>query len=609
MRNLLITETKVISEIRRQRELMGLKPVILNEDSEKIPFLNKVVKFFVENFPGSKLDDLLGGNATAIIKRLAKKGINSIESLEKELFQNAGKKIDNDLTKNLVKSLRQKVFKDPSLSQLANESVVSYFERLGNLQNGANVAETVKYLLTSDLKKAEVKNEANAFIAKLKLKFGADNDAVLYLERQVNELSAGKVADDVNTPKPSVKVDTPDADIKITAPKPSDVFDFDFNGNNLPDPEKLPDIAFDYDAGARAMEFEPEKVGDILGDMIRDMADKTPLFKGLPEAKKLQVIDEIKSQFVNLYNKQVTDANAKILGDMDNPKVLAQIEKGWKSVSTTPSAKQALLDKALKESKVKLSRTSKQFWMNYITGKSASTGAEIGPKQWATNYRNAVYVSAGITVAQMIIHSITQNTNVGWDNLPGDNTGEKIYNLFKPGEALFKAILPPFLGSILLAIGADKLLINKYRKPSTNEIREKLLIKNEATVEVKDIPANTYKDAEYSRTVLINGINVGDWTLEIETKKLVKMRNDKAIPEEAKTGSTDNTPAPPTPTTKITMTKAEVEALATNSTNGFVKPLTFTPDEDNKAEYSVTDKDGDKFTAKLNNGVIVITSA
>jgi hypothetical protein len=35
--------------------------------------------------------------------------------------------------------------------------------------------------------------------------------------------------------------------------------------------------------------------------------------------------------------------------------------------------------------------------------------------------------------------------------------------------------------------------------------------------------------------------------------------------------------------------------------------LTFTPNEDNKAEYNVTDKDGDKFTAKLNNGVIVIT--
>jgi hypothetical protein len=55
------------------------------------------------------------------------------------------------------------------------------------------------------------------------------------------------------------------------------------------------------------------------------------------------------------------------------------------------------------------------------------------------------------------------------------------------------------------------------------------------------------------------------------------------------------------------MTKAEVEAVATNATNGYIKPLTFTPNEDNKAEYNVTDKDGDKFTAKLNNGVIVIT--
>jgi hypothetical protein len=293
---------------------------------------------------------------------------------------------------------------------------------------------------------------------------------------------------------------------------------------------------------------------------------------------------------------------------MDDPKVMAQIEKGWKSVSTSPSAKQALLDKALKESKVKLSRTSKQFWKNYFTGKSASTGVDVGPKQWLKNYGQAVVVSIAITVAQTVGHLITESTNVGWDNLPGDTDGEKLYNLIKPGEALFKAALPPLVGSILLFLGVDRLFINKYRKPSANEIREKLLIRNEASVEVKDVPASNYKDAEYSRTVLINNINVGDWTLEIETKKLVAMKRGEAIPEDAKTGSTGNTPAPPTPnTTKTTMTKAEVEAVATNATNGYIKPLTFTPNEDNKAEYNVTDKDGDKFTAKLNNGVIVIT--
>jgi hypothetical protein len=297
------------------------------------------------------------------------------------------------------------------------------------------------------------------------------------------------------------------------------------------------------------------------------------------------------------------------VGALDDPKVLAQIEKAWKSISTSPSAKQALLDKALKDSNVKLSPLSKQYWKNYATGKSASTGADIGPKQWFKNYAQAVGVSTFITVGQIVLNSITSNKNIGWDNLPGDTDGEKIYELIKPGEAFFKASLPPFMGSLLLTIGVDRLFINKYRKPSANEIREKLLIKNEATVEVKDVPASTYKDAEYSRTILINGINVGDWTLEIETKKLVAMKKGDPIPEDAKTGSTGNTPAPaPAPVVKTTMTKAEVEAKAVSSTHGYVAPIRFTPNEDNKDSYDGIDKDGYKFIAKLVSGEIAITS-
>ena len=610
MKKGLILETNIISEIKRQRELMGLKPIILNEASERIPFLNRVIKWIVGNVPEAKLNDVLGGNATKIMKRLQKLGINSIETLEKNLFDETGvaaRKIPADVEKSLIKALRGKIFTDPSFAELARESAGDYFDRLGNLSNGLNAGETVRNIMTDDLSIPELKKAAEDITKELEFRFGKDNEAVQYVKKVVADAEPKKPVDDVNTPEPIV-IKGPDGD-DVNIPKQDDLV-FDFGGNDLPDPERLPDVEIDYDAVVRAMEVEPEQVPDTLANMIRTMADRTPLFKGLPEAKKTQVIEEIKAQFVNVYNKQVKDASTKIMGDFDDPKVLAQIEKAWKSVGTSPSAKQALLDKALKESKVKLSRTSKEFWKNYITGKSASTGADIGPKQWLKNYGQAVAVSAAITFTQIVVHTIRENTNTGWDNLPGDSAGDKIYNLIKPGEAFFKASLPPFMGSILLAMGIDRLLINKYRKPSSNEIREKLLIKNEATVEVKDIPANSYKDAEYSRTVLINNINVGDWTLEIETKKLVKMKSGQAIPEEAKVGASGNNPAPPTPnTTKTTMTKAEVEALATNSTNGYVKPLTFTPNEDNKAEYSVTDKDGDKFTAKLNNGVIVITPA
>ena len=621
MKKGLILESRVISEITRQRELMGLKPIVLNEAAERIPFINKVVKWLIGNAPGTQLSDIIGGSAEKAMLRLKEKNITDLASLNRYLFDDAGvvaRNFTGDAEKQIAGAFAKKIFSDSNFSDLANDTVVEYFQRLGKNKEGLDYGETVKRMLTDDLSDPELKQIADATIAKLERTL-ENNQAVQYLKKVVNDPNRkpftpdvdvnGPKVDDINTPEPEPFF-KPDEPVNINGsntPEPDDI-KFDFGGNNYPDPEKLPDIEIDFDAAYRAMQVEPEKVPDTLVNLIRTMADKTPLFKGLPEAKKIQVIEELKSKFVILYNKEVKDASAKIIGELDDPKVLAQIEKAWKSISTSPSAKQALLDKALKDSKVKLSRTSKEFWKNYFTGKSASTGAEIGPKQWLQNYWQAVQISIAITVAQMVIHSIRENKNIGWDNLPGDTTGDKVYNLFKPGEAFFKASLPPFMGSILLSLGIDRLLINKYRKPSANEIREKLLIKNEATVEVKDVPANSYKDAEYSRTVLINNINVGDWTLEIETLKLVAMKKGADIPEDAKTGSSGNTPAPaPTPTTKTTMTKAEVEAEAIKPKHGYVAPITFTPNEDNKAEYAGSDKDGYKFKATLNNGVITIT--
>jgi phage terminase small subunit len=617
MKKGLIIETRVISEIRRQRELMGLKPVVLNEAAERIPFLNRVIKWIVGNAPETKLSDMLGGNAPQIMKRLQKLGINSIETLEKNLFDEAGtatRKIPTDVEKSIIKAFRKKVFTDPDLADLAKESVVDYFDRLGNLSNGVSVSETIENLLSADFTIPDVRKAADDLIAQLELRFGKDNEAVQYVKKSTEMKKVDNAFDDVDVNGPKVDdANTPEPEpININGsdtPNPDDI-KFDFGSNTYPDPEKLPDLEIDFEAAYRAMQFEPEKVPETLANQIRTMADRTPLFKGQSEAKKIEVIEEIKSKFVILYNKEVKDATAQIVGALDDPKVLAQIEKAWKSISTSPSAKQALLDKALKDSNVKLSPLSKQYWKNYATGKSASTGADIGPKQWFKNYAQAVGVSTFITVGQIVLNSITSNKNIGWDNLPGDTDGEKIYELIKPGEAFFKASLPPFMGSLLLTIGVDRLFINKYRKPSANEIREKLLIKNEATVEVKDVPASTYKDAEYSRTILINGINVGDWTLEIETKKLVAMKKGDPIPEDAKTGSTGNTPAPaPAPVVKTTMTKAEVEAEAVKPKHGYVAPITFTPNEDNKAEYAGSDKDGYKFNATLNNGVITITPA
>jgi hypothetical protein len=250
------------------------------------------------------------------------------------------------------------------------------------------------------------------------------------------------------------------------------------------------------------------------------------------------------------------------------------------------------------------------FWENYFTGKVPSTGVYPGPKQFFYNYIKAVGISAiieGVVITKKLLYD---KENIGWDNIPGNGDMEKAANLLHPTKALIKTIFPG-IGHILVGFDiSGDFLLNEYRKPSTDEVRKLLGIKTTSTVRVAEIATQNTKYAEYSRTVFIDDVNIGDYALRIKDKQLVAMKKGQPIPPDAVDANANaggNTPAP-TPAAKTTMTRAEVEAKAVSSTHGYVAPIRFTPNEDNKDSYDGIDKDGYKFIAKLVSGEIAITS-
>ena len=621
MKKGLILESRVISEITRQRELMGLKPIVLNEAAERIPFINKVVKWLIGNAPGTQLSDIIGGSAEKAMLRLKEKNITDLASLNRYLFDDAGvvaRNFTGDAEKQIAGAFAKKIFSDSNFSDLANDTVVEYFQRLGKNKEGLDYGETVKRMLTDDLSDPELKQIADATIAKLERTL-ENNQAVQYLKKVVNDpnrkpftpdvdVNGPKVDDiDVNTPK----IDEPTPD----APNPEDIkFDFgDYNTNDVPT-EKIDEIIddIDFDAFNKGFEadLEPEIVVESYSKAIYKLAEGSRLFRSLAFDEKERVIKEIQADFINTYNKTITDATKKIEGLSNDPATLEKLNRAWNSISTNPTAKEKLLNNALKKTAVTYNWQSKEWLWNVIKLKKGSTGEYRTWNELGNAYLKGIRNAAIVECALITYKLLYEGENIGWDNIPGDNKVMKAVNLLKPANVALRTFVP-IIGHIITSFGLDDdFLLNDYRKPSVDEIRKLLGVKTTAAVKVEEITTQNTKYAEYSRTVFINDVNIGDWALRIKDKQLVKMKPGQAIPPDAVDANANaggNNPAPTPNTTKTTMTKAEVETIATNSSNGYVKPLTFTPNEDNKAEYSVTDNDGDKFKATLNNGAIVIT--
>ena len=409
MKKGLILESRVISEITRQRELMGLKPVVLNEATERIPFINKVVKWLVGNAPGTQLSDIIGGSAEKAMLRLKEKNITDLASLNRYLFDDAGvvaRNFTGEAEKQIAGAFARKIFSDPNFSDLANDTVVEYFQRLGKSKEGLDYGETVKNILTDDLSNPELREAANNVVASLEGKL-QNNQAVQYLKKVVNDPNRKPFTPDVD----DVDVNAP----KVDEPTPDDIkFDFgDYNTNDVPDieVEKIIDD-IDYDALIRAVEPDPEVIVSTFSKSIEKVANGSRLFRSLSDAKKAEVIREIQADFVNTYNKAITDETKKIVGQFDDPEIVAKLEKMWNNIGTNPSAQAKLVKNALDKTGAKFRVNTLSFWQNYFTGRVPSTGEYPGPKQFFYNYIKAVGVSAIIESIIVLKKVLVDKENV-----------------------------------------------------------------------------------------------------------------------------------------------------------------------------------------------------
>ena len=201
MKKQLILEDKLILEINRQRELMGIKPMLLNEDNERIPFLNRITKWFVDNFPNSSIEHMLGGNAKNVIEGLEKKGITTVEQLLKYLDPISGGLtiLGKDLNKDLIKSIGKKIFTDSQFSNIAREAIGDYFSRFKGsikLPNGSqgSFKDGIEMMLKIDLKKnPEFINDVELIFNEIRKSSGLPeyNESIQFIRKEIDASKSG----------------------------------------------------------------------------------------------------------------------------------------------------------------------------------------------------------------------------------------------------------------------------------------------------------------------------------------------------------------------------------------------------------------------------------
>lgn len=279
MKKQLIKESKIITEINRVQELMGLKRNILNENVnlninlERVPpLLTRLLKSVIGDFPTSKLEDILGGNALNIAYRLKTNGVYSIEDLLEHLeskMVNVEKSFINaEFETSLLRSVSSKVFTDTKFYNIAKEILPESFSiyKTGvKLSDGTEMSlqDVVSTIIEADLtKNPELSQFVESLFTKLKKVTNLpDHDEVIkFIRKEIDDSKSGNKP----IPKPKPK---PDVDDDGNTPKP------DENGDGT-----TPDV----DVTNQDFLDDMEGIGDELIDEIIDAGDKS-----LARVKKL----------------------------------------------------------------------------------------------------------------------------------------------------------------------------------------------------------------------------------------------------------------------------------------------------------------------------------
>lgn len=492
----------LLTEVSRIREMMGIK--LLTEAPLAKYGESALEKLFLGTEKGIEsaektsltqageraIESLSKDTESGISKKLESAGIRTLEDLakigEKGLERAEVATIKNAFVKQAIKELEQSggsgaiekilstggrnspTFKtvrgevaasmesfgtkiDSEYIGFANETLEDLVKLKKGIESQVDISDAIKKELTDDL------DNAIATISKNVEEAGGTpfgKSVEQGFEGEIEGAVDSKISDELN---PEVKTSIDDA----------------LNG--------VDDIEINIDSLLEAQNPTPEEVSKTFLDAIKPDLEKSKFWSTLrtPEQQE-EFSKQVQAMFTNWCKENKVVADKFLLNNDKNVEALVKV---WNNPATAPSTKIKMIEDATKSLNLKWGPRDLQYWKNYIQPwKVASSGEILNPftKEGFNEYFKKYMIVNLALVGAGIVKDVVTGTNVGYDNLPGDNWLEKRVNLFQPGEAILKTFLP-FIYSYPVLWGMDA-ATNEFRAPSEKEVIEFL----KTTLDVSD---------------------------------------------------------------------------------------------------------------------------
>ena len=292
MNKKLLKESKIISEINRLQELMGVKRNVLNEDTVRIPLLSRLVRLIVDEFPTAKLEEILGGNTTHMMYRLRTNGIKTIEELIEHLnvkMSGVGEALGEEFEESILKSINAKIYTDVKFYNIASEmlpEIFSVYKTGIKLSTGAEMSlqDAVSSIMKADLAKhPELSQSVENLYKKIQKTTGLPDydETMKFLRKEIDDSKSGtskskiKTGPDLDNNEPKIK---PDED--PNNPKTDDGSEIETNNDYLDDDSVIEQIFND--------------AGEIIGNWFEKLKGKwKTLFSKTPGNGGTSIIKKV----------------------------------------------------------------------------------------------------------------------------------------------------------------------------------------------------------------------------------------------------------------------------------------------------------------------------
>lgn len=264
-------------------------------------------------------------------------------------------------------------------------------------------------------------------------------------------------------------------------------------------------------------DFNVEEVAnDLTENVIYKSFQKDPRFAGVTDAEKQKLVDEVTARAIKMM--------PEITGKSDE--LIEKVKQAWSSPKTPPSLKEKLINESFLAAKINYSPRMKQFWINYLMGLNPSTGVSKG---WLDRWLRFMGFNAIFTVVGVLKDTVTLS-KTSFDDLPGDSNFDKMWNLFQPGWAVLKTIVPFQMGT--LAKFGTKALMSDYKAPSLEQLYNVLGKEQQLYQYIGDVRLERTVDNEFTRKVIrkSDGVNLGEYRYNNNTGKVEKVADGDKLP-------------------------------------------------------------------------------